>query len=257
MAFPLNSLTIQFIQSTPTTSEFSINFRQFDRDNEVKELTTQQIVLLATQSLHDLTLAFAKAVHITLASSGATFRHIVLGYYGPFEIWLPENIYLIIFKIAFWIFAMGYSVFATTSRLYWNTNQGTAYLECYSGGQLDVSHIRTKQLALDDSKVPPEIKVDLLAPLLKEINFTDPQKLGYRDPTQIGGLEKLEKDLNTYINNVKKEIAFTGTPKEYDTVALIAFYRQLEAATRLSLHKATKALQDFIDRNGAEIGNYS
>lgn len=67
----------------------------------------------------------------------------------------------------------------------------------------------------------------------------------------------MEKDLEKYIDDIKKRTAFLGTPKGYDTVALFAFYGQIEAATRLSLYRVTKALQDFIDSNGAETDNYS
>lgn len=50
-----------------------------------------------------------------LGSAGTSFKYIVLGYYGPLRKFQPpQDIYLAVFKVVFWVAMMGWGIVATT-----------------------------------------------------------------------------------------------------------------------------------------------
>lgn len=209
---------------------------------------------------------FVQSAYLTASYSGVSFKHIVLGYYGSIRNFRPPaNIYLMIFRIGFWIFGMGESLVITTFRKYvQNTTENSIpYIKHFSGDEIDIDHIKTNEIALDTSKVPSSVKVDQLADILASVNFSDPKAPGYmpettrKEGSRTFTKEELKDNLATFISRVNNRTPFLLTPPAYDTPRLMAYYQQIEDAVRLSIHKVTTDLQDFKSKNGEDITKYN
>jgi len=135
-------------------------------------------------------------------------------------------------------------------------------LKGYSN-ELDMTHVRTKEIAIDSSRVPADVKVDKLLDILQEIDFTDVNALNYMSPSarQEGFInytpKQLKENLTVFVNNIKGRVAFTGTPRESDVPRLMAFYQQLEDAVRLSIHQVDQKLVSFRASEGDDTSNYT
>lgn len=258
-------MSITFIESPP----FVVDFQQFHvKENEKPELSLTQkveaVALLTFQAVKILFLALREATYKTLSNSGTSFKYIVLGYYGSLSRFHPPaDIYLAVFKVFIWILGMGWCVTTTTNQIFWDKMfpKTSSFLSRFSD-QINMLHIYTKELSLDVSGVPKEVKVDDLSKIYVEINFTQKELPGYMsslsrtEDNKTYTVEELKEGLNTFINNVNKRVAFLGTPPAYDTPKLMDFYQQIEDAVRLSLHKVNQNFKEFQDTKGSDPTKY-
>lgn len=240
---------------------YVVDFKQYAKKSSESHLTLRQrINHVATFPLKATTLFFEALVRanwMTLTHLRISFFQNVLGYYGPLSKFKPpSDIYLATFKVAFWILGTAWYTTKTTCDLFvqkmWGdrNDKSIHYLERFNP-EIDMSHIQTKELVLDASKVPAEIQVDSLLTLFDAINFTVPNAPGYMAETsrvenkKTYSVEELRTSLAKYIYNVKNRVAFLGTPPALDTPKLMRFYQHIEDATRLSIYKVTQDLEKF------------
>lgn len=252
--------TITFIEQPP----FVIDFKQYSTEAKSEEdQTVQNAVFKALKLIPVIFASLAKASYLTLKHSGSSFKVVVLGFYGDWTNFrMPNDFYLVMFKVAFWVLGLGWCTLKTTFRL---TSEklfptSSQFLKNYAGDGIDVRHIKTSELEIDVSEVKADVQVDNLAQIFSEINFTDPQREGYMAPSsrKEGNTTyteaELSEALNVFIHHVNNRTPFLGTPPSYDMPRLSAFYQQIENAVRYSIHKSNKDIADFKALNGD--GNY-
>ncbi len=247
-------MTITFIQDPL----FSVDFRKYRQAEKVQEtLTASGVAFRSLKLVALLFKAFGEAVFITLSYSGASFKQIVLGYYGKgFK--FPENGYLVVFKAAFWVLNLGWCVATTTLRLFIHKAypQSHEFLSKYSGGEINVAHIRTEEISIDVSGVAQNVTVDNLLQIYDEINFDDQEAPGYmsessrKEEQKTYTKEELREGLEAFTRNVNGRVAFLGTPSAHDTPRLHAFYQQIEDAVRFSIHESNQRIADFKNKHG-------
>jgi hypothetical protein len=232
--------------------------------NTIKK--TQEYVQRSFQLLGIFFIALKDSIRRNLGNAGTSFKYIVLGYYGSLSDFRPpKDIYLAVFKIVYWVAAMGWGTIATTFRLLMErVSPGHSLsLKQFVNDEINVDHIKTEELELDTSFVPANIKVDALKDLFKEINFTDKNAPGYMAPetcreiTRIIPLEELKENLEKFIQRVNTREAFLGTPPGHDVPRLMDFYQHIEDAVRLSIYKTTKDVAEFETQNGTDFANFS
>lgn len=234
-------------------------------------IRVRDAALSALSAVKDFFVSLTQATYITLSYSGVSFKHIVLGYYGNLRNFRPPaDIYLAVFRLAFWILGLGITVTTTTCRLFIEKIRGVdeegggqAYVQTFAGNEIDASHLKTSDESIDTSDVPETVNVGQLASIFDEINFTNPNQPGYMAPssrqegTSQYSVEELKLSLNTFIKNVSQRIAFLGTPPQLDTPRLMAFYQQIEDATRVSIHKVVNDLANFRAENPQDPSTYA
>lgn len=258
----MSSLSIQFIQNP----SFSVDFNQFFKQEvSAEKLSIQEVAYQALRLMGLLFLAVKEGTFITLGQSWVSFKHIVLGYYGSIKhMEPPSNIYLVVFKIVYWVLALGWCLITTSCLLFLkkiNENQNDAFLSSYND-QINMQHIRTKEILLDASHVPATVTVDQLANIFEEINFKQPEKPGYmaetsrREDKATYTVEELNLSLAVFIKQVKERTPFLGTPLAFDTPRLMAFYQQIENAVRLSIFKMQQDMEKFTLANGNDPAVY-
>jgi hypothetical protein len=258
-------MSIKFIEEPL----FSINFNQFVKDKEVENLSfyqeVQRIVSRPFELIQFIFIAVAKSAYTTLQYSWTSFKHIVLGYYGSLSKFRrPQDIYLVAFKVAFWVLAVSWCFITTTLRLLIDQIRppSNAFLMEFTGGEINIKHLQTKELAIEVSNVPKEVSVDALMTIFNEINFSDQGQPGYMAPSSrkeddvTYAIEDLRKNLSIFINNVKGRVPLLGTPPAYDTPRLMAFYQQIEDAIRFSIHKTNNDLKEFQRKYGIDPAQY-
>jgi hypothetical protein len=246
-------LTITFPINPPFILDFSPYARQ-DVKLEPKNLSVRGDVktvgIAVIKNVGFFFVAIAKASYSTGSNAGTSFKHIVLGYYGDLRVFRPTvNIYLVAFKVIVWVASMGWCIIATTARFIYQKNLDPVFnqnlLNCFSDPEINVAHIKTNESAIDTSAIPEKVIIDHLLPIFDQIDFNDPQSLYYMAPgsRQEYGVpdtpSDLKKSLGKFVDNVKGRVPFLGTPPAYDTPRLMAFYQQIENATRFSLHKVS------------------
>lgn len=246
--------TITFIEQPP----FVIDFKQYSPEVNTEQMV-QNTVFKALKLIPVIVASLAEASYLTLKHSGSSFKVIVLGFYGDWsEFSMPEDFYLVVFKVAFWVLGLGWCTLTTTFRL---TSEklfpaSSQFLKNYANGGINVWHIKTNELGIDVSEVSSDINVDNLVQIFNEINFTNFRKEGYMAPSCRKEGDKtyttmdLSDALNVFIHNVKNRVAFLGTPPAYDMPRLSAFYQHIENAVRYSIHKSNKDIADFKALNG-------
>ncbi|PWU13826.1 MAG: hypothetical protein C5B45_05530 [Chlamydiae bacterium] len=235
-----------------------------------KKTTTLEKVQVCTQRSFQLVGIFfvssKDALFKTLGTAGTSFKYTVLNYYGSWsQTPFPENVHLVVFKIVFWIACMGWGMIATTCRLFLErtSSSHSLFLKQFASDEIDVDHIRTKEIGLDAGHVPKTIQVNTLLELFDAINFTDRNAPGYmaegtrREITRILSIEELKKQLNTFIRRVNTREAFLGTPPGHDVPRLMDFYQQIEDAVRLSIHKVVKDIHEFETQNGTDLRSFN
>lgn len=236
---------------------FEVDYRQFQ--GRPVEQKTQHIAVRSLIMISTIFTSIAQASYITLANSGVSFKYIVLGYYGSLANFRPPaDIYLAVFKVAFWMLSLVWCTVTTSVRLFIQREFPSTpeFLDCYAGGEIDVHHIRTKSSAIDVSQVPEKIQVGDLLQIFDAINFTDPGKPGYMKETSrqeystVFTVENLRKSLETFVHQTTQRVAFLGTPPAYDTPRLMAFYQQIEDAVRFSIHQMNERIRVFKETNG-------
>jgi len=254
--------TIRFIQEPP----YEVDFGRYRKNQPVQEAASVlERVKRAVASPFDLVkvvfVSVASAARVTLGSAGTSFKYIVLGYYEHLEHWDPPgDMYLVVFKVMFWIGAMGWSFVMTTARLLYKQTHSEAdlrnFLAFFAGNEIDLSHMEIKELEIDVREVPAGVTVNGLLQMFDQINFDRPQDPGYIAPlsrregnTQYT-VEELKTGLQTFIDHVNRRVPFLGTPPAYDVPRLFAFYQQVENAVRFSIHKSDQDLAAFRGRNG-------
>jgi len=248
--------TIQFIQNPP----YRVDFRDYAKQKPAEAASLSSRVQSAVAAPFILVkvviVSVAKAGYETLRYSGTSFKYIVLGYYGSWRKWQPpSDLYLAVFKVIFWVGAMGWCFAATTVRELYKHTQSPAevqnILSQFAGNEINVSHIKTNDLAIDMSGVPADVTVNQLVGMFDEINFDRPNESGYmaEGSRQGNTKEGLKESLQKFINDVNGRVAFLGTPPAYDMPRLLAFYQQLENAVRFSIHKSNQDLRAFRTEN--------
>lgn len=261
--------SITFIQKPA----FAVNFNVYDKqlkkiakkeENQTTRKTARFIALL----IPILMKSTGKALVETIRYSGTSFKLIVFGFYGPWETFKPpKDIYLLVFKVAYWALNLAWCTATTSLRLtkaeLWPAPPPSTHLVFYADKELNTDHIYTKQIAIDMSEVSQGVQVNDLLNIYKDINFLDKGKIGYMAPTsrQEGkitySIEDLQKNLQTFIDSVNSRKAFLGTPPAYDIPQLMAFYQQIEDAVRFSIDASNKKIAAFQAKNGKDVALYN
>lgn len=231
---------------------YVVNFAKYlpKKAASVEQRTDQKVYQFGVAFIQFFGVVISSALQagaLTLRYSVSSFSKLVL------DSLRISDFYFGAFKVAYWVFSLGFTFLATTIRnvidVYSSSNE--LYLAQFASEGMDLWHIQTKGVKLDTSDVPETVKVDDLVTLFDEINFTNPASPGYMPPTtRVEGqtsytVEDLKKSLKKFIADVNGRVAFLGTPPTHDTVRLNAFYQQIEDAVRLSIHKVTKDLDGF------------
>jgi len=239
---------------------YQINFEEYLPQVEaVPDVDLRQRVHEAAKSLfHFIGVVFYATLNSacsTMRHSVSSFRHLVFSSYGI------RDFYLAAFKVAFWVFGLGYTFVATASRTvikeYFPANP--EQLRRFMPEGMDPQHIQSTEVTLDASGVPEEIQVRNLLTLFAEIEFEDASKPEYIPPSfhgengRVYTQEELQESLNTFVTHVNERRAFLGTPPAYDTIKLMAFYQQIEDAVRLSIQKVSEDLMNFRRENQGAI----
>ena len=160
-----------------------------------------------------------------------------------------------------WVCVVAYSILKTANRLFWEMNAadtGSPYLAYFANDKIDISHIKSKNMAIDASHVPQEVTITQLRTLFDQINFTRPDAPGYMAPASRQGqsVETLSGNLDLFISRVQHRVPFLGTPPANDMPLLMQFYGQIEDAVRCSIHKVNKDIADFQgDHTSAAFAN--
>jgi hypothetical protein len=162
---------------------YRIDFRQFcTRKIEVENLPFhRKIQKVGIKLIQCFGLALKEAAYKTFSYSLISFEHIVLGYYGSIKHFhfSVEDIYLMAFRIVFWVAEIFWCLTTTTKRLFSEKFIGeTSSLASYSD-EINTNHIKTKELVLDVSLVPSSIQVETLMDFFKKINFDNPHQPGH------------------------------------------------------------------------------
>lgn len=258
-------MQLTLIQSPP----YIIDFQEFSPSVEKKESSliekVQTIALTSLQYVKAFFSAFLEAAYSTLSYSGVSFKYIVLGYYGSLlDFHPPKDIYLAVFRVAFWILGMGWCLATTTTRLFLEKipHETAIYLKHFASDEMNIRHLKTDELVLDVSEVPPEVRVDDLEQIFLAINFDEKNQPGYLSPSsrqegsKVYTAEELKESLKKFITNVNNRVAFLGTPPSYDVPRLMAFYQHMENAVRLSIHKVNENLRKFQETHGNDLADY-
>lgn len=258
--------TICLIESPP----FEVNFELFNDTKKGREDSLIQRVWRAVftplEWIGFIFTAVAQAAYVTIRYSWISFKHNVLGYYGSLaDFHPPQNFYLVVFKVVFWVLKLFWCFVTTAYRLFIEKMgpHSNEFLRIYAGEEIDLSHLRTSEKAIDVSGVSSEITVDDLMTLFEEINFKDQNGPGYmassscKEGEKIYTVEELRSSLTKFITNVKGRVPFIGTPPFHDIPRLMAFYQQIEDAVRFSIYTVNQRLAEFKQSNGTEPTGYS
>lgn len=259
-------MRITFIESPL----YQVDFSEFGPKPGVQESLSlpQRVKNAAFRSIELIKFFFislGQATHRTFSNAGTSFKYIVLGYYGQMrDFHPPADIYLAIFKVGFWFLGLGWNILITTGRLFIKKVEANApsYLVNFTS-EINVEHIKTKELSINVDHVPSDVKVDNLAQIYNEVNFTNDQIPGYMAPlsrkegTNQYSVAQLQESLNVFILKVKKREAFLGTPPASDIPRLMDFYQQIENAVRFSIHNSNQELAEFRRKNGTDVTKYS
>lgn len=255
--------------------EFRVDFRRYSK-NKLKPSTS------AIKTLHKVKIAagnafvviicfaqcLAKAIQITLSGMGDSFRYNVLGFYGRKRIneYTTPNIFLkpsgvaqVAVRIVFWVIQMSWCVVSTTMRLFLEetlSKEGFP-LAGFVSDDINVAHIRTKRLALDTSKLPEGLKIDMLDAFLDAINFEDSSSPEYMQLKDGETKETLKASLQRFIEYVKTRKADIGTPPSYDIDRLFNFYLHIESSVRLCIFNVMTALEEFQKKKGTDPNTYN
>ncbi len=261
--------TITLSVSPAYVIDFKKYAKKTTREQVQLEERIRQVVYFPIRITTIFFQALIEANWSSLTHMRISFFQNVLGYYGPLEKFKPpEDLHLVVFKIAFWV--LGTAWYTTTracdlfAQRMWGDQQFQKERHDLTrfNWEIDMSHICTKQKALNASHVPVELQVGTLLTIFDAINFTDPTAPGYMAPTsrQEGKttytVQELRTSLEKFIHDVNNRIAFLGTPPAYDTPKLMRFYQHIENAVRLSLFKVSEDLRKFQETNGTDVSNY-
>lgn len=263
----MTSYAITYIPPGEGCPSFTVNFRDFVQHETRAVASNSNKVKEAVSPIFKFFKCFftslAEASYSSLSMLGTSFKFTVLGYYGngyrP-----PESIMLLVFKIIVWVVEVAWCILSTTGRLLVEKMENTKRqgLSVYLSPEINVDHIRTKELSLDVSRVPADVQVDQLAAMLNEVNFEDHHAPGFMgqgartEGRTVFTRQQLSRNLATFIHHVKNRTPFMGTPPGYDIPRLMAFYQQIEDSVRLSIHKVNEDLRLFRNANPGDPSSY-
>ena len=120
------------------------------------------------------------------------------------------------------------------------------------------SHFQNRNLVVLPAAVAPGIYLDQLLGFLDQMNFTDAYGEAYVDPkefeidTKTRDPKKLKEYLNGFINNIKKRVAFLGTPRPGPSLEV--FYHAMERAVTHTI-KTINEMQDGPEK--VKVRNYT
>jgi len=245
--------------------KFEIDFRAFAPSANIEDEKTQSVAQILFKLIPVIMASMVKASWVTLSYSGVSFKQNVLGFYGAWsKFHPPSDIYLAVFKVAFWALGLVWCATTTTIRFVMQDLFPTTstFLASYATKGINIHHIRTNESGIDVSGVEAQVSVNDLLTIYDEINFNDPSQPGYmkdssrQEYTTTYSVPDLRQALVTFVDNVNGRVAFLGTPPAYDTPRLMAFYSQIENAVRFSIDKMNKQIAEFHATNGTEISEY-
>ena len=259
---------------------FRVDFAQFSQGiNEQQPQPSclqrvERVAFSAIELVKSVFIAVTQSAYLTLSCAGTSFKYTVLGYYNGY--WIrrgivrPSDIYLVAFKLIFWMAQTAWCFTATTARLLYqrlgdDSSSRALLLSRFSKeGQIHVAHIQTNELAIDVSEVPADVTVDDLLGLFDQINFTDRRRPGYMAPSSraegrdiVYSVDELREALVTFIDYVNRRVAFLGTPPQSDMPRLLAFYQQMEDAVRFCINQVNKDLREFQAAEGHDPTAYN
>ncbi len=256
----MENMRAHLIRHVNPEHAYQIDFEEYlPQPEPIPDVDLSQRVHEAVKSLfHFIGVVFHATLNSacsTIRHSASSFRHLVFSSYGI------TDFYLAAFKVAFWVFGLGYTFVATASRTvtkeYFPENP--EHLRRFMPEGMDPHHIQITEVTLDASGVPEAIQVSKLLEFFGEIEFEDSSKPEYiplsfrRENGRVYTQEELQESLNTFVTSVNERRAFLGTPPAYDTINLMAFYQQIEDAVRLSIQKVSEGLMDFREKNREAI----
>lgn len=241
---------------------FTIDFAQFKSSSKTLQKTNRAALQFFRHLPYLLLSSLASASWDTLKHSGTSFKQIVFGFYGSWSNFsVPSDIYLLIFKIAFWALNLFWCIGKTTFYLVFQDlyPSNSNFLTKYASSGVDVSHIRTDQKEIDVTQIPSDVQVSDLTTWFNQVNFTCPDQPGYMAPQTLDGStsDELREKMALYVYNMTYRVAFLGTPSAYDTPALMAYYNQLHNATRSCMHALNQRQQDLKDKYGVDTSSYT
>lgn len=262
--------SITFIQKPA----FIIDFSQYHSEKKEPPASftqlekIQNVVAFSLEGLAYFFIALSKSLYEEAKFINTSFKAIVLDKSGLSATSHPKEseFILAILYMGVWVLGMGFNVTLTTGRLWvqhFFPKKTENEVKHYIDNEINIDHIKTDDFALDTSNIPSEINIHLLANILNEINFDDPNAPGYMPPSTrkendtIYTPEQLKNSLETFITNVKTRTPFLGTPASYDIPRLMAFYQQIEDAVRLSIHQIEQKMKAFKLKNGSHLSQYN
>lgn len=256
------SFKIPLIKHDNPRYSYEINFEEFipsapkdaSKKREPLERASEAAQAIATFSQKVLVASWNSA-WLTCSYAGKSFKHLILSSYGI------TDIYLMAFKVAFWVFGLAYTFVTSAVRMVakdYLPESSYALLRFLPEG-IHVKHFQVLERSLDVTGVPQSIQIDNLQELFEAIEFDDPSKHEYCQPSFFAADGKqhtkqdLEEGLEAFIKNVKSRTPLIGTPPAHDMVRLEKFYQQIENAVRLCLHKTAQDLATFKQAHGAAL----
>jgi len=221
-----------------TSPPFSINFQKIKfSDNEKKLIQkTRDVVLIAFQYVKFFFSSLYKSVILNLRYSLTSFRYIVI------ENIKFSNKYLGYF-LAFWGVVHIIGIIGGTG--FYFLKELRSQVRCliyYANKEININHIKTKDISIDISNVPENINVENLIKIFDEINFTNPNLPGYIK--KAGNIKR--ENLITFVRRIQQREAFLGTPPRYAMADLMRFYEQIEKAVLFSIYKVTNDFENFM-----------
>lgn len=251
------------VNNPPLVPPFKVDFSQYSEEKSVNipvESKIESVFEGIVRNLKEIFISIFEAGKTTLADSKESFRRYVLCNTALSQ--LP----FIPFRAILWIVLTSISFFLTAVRLYYQDKQNLQEefsLSSFAGDEIDISHITTADVSIDVSEVPKEVTVNDLLVMFEEVNFNNEEDDGYVPPSwrkegsYEHSVEELRTNLTTFVNHVNGRVAFIGTPPEYDRSLLLAFYQQIEDATRFAIHRSNQALSAFKNEYGEDREGYT
>ena len=125
-----------------------------------------------------------------------------------------------------------------------------------------VEHLQTRDVGIDDSHVPPNIRIGLLSDWVRELNFTSPE---VRRATVIEGRriprEEILRQVNKVVGIVQRRESVFGSPRA-GTLELRIFHESLEKLLRILLDDLANRRREndpdyaaMVARLGAEVAH--
>jgi hypothetical protein len=252
---------ITFIKKNDHTPSFEVNFATFTKSCPDTDEKTPSVINKIFRIIPAIFQSLATNSIKIFRNAPVSFRIIVFGnIYGEFT--LPENLFATAFKITHWVLHLLVGIVDLSLRDLFKKFFPTQTL-IGASSEINTSHIRTSQSFINIDSIDPNVKINDLLNFWDEINFNDPDGYGYMPPTCLKANNivysepQLRGYLQTFITHVNHRTPFLGTPNAYDTEKLLAFYKQIEDAIKISIDTIKKKEQEFKNKNGTNLALYN